>query len=587
MAVRSLVPEAMGTADAHAAFAALIQHLSNPQAFARVEAGLSAPAEVVQTHASAVLLTPKRAYKLKKPEDLGFLDYSTPQLRRHFCQLEVRLNTHLAPGIYLGVAAIIRLADGGARFTRIYHVDEDEVPLPGDAADGGVVIDYAVVMVRVPEDATLDALVRSGHLTPKLVAEVARFVAAFHSSARTDEQISRFGTLEVVRANWEENLDQMRPYVGRTLTQATNLRITRYIRAFMERRADLFRARVRNGRIRDCHGDLRLQHVYRLGKRNSRPRLAILDCIEFNERFRCGDVASEIAFLAMELTAAGRADLARAFVQAYIAASGDAALQEMLPFYLCYRACVRGKVTSFLLDQPEVADAEREAATHQAATFFELAARYAAGPTHPVLVLVGGVMGTGKSTIAAALHTALGWSILSSDMTRKRLAGLDPAAPQDTPFERGIYSPEFTQRTYQALQQEADALLREGHAEIVDASFSRQRERDALLSTARERRTDALFVECVAPRDVVLARLAARWRRRSTGSGRPGVTDALGASDGRPELYDLQRARWEPVPSDRTACGRHIRLDTSQAEARCVEQVLDTLDVPRLACWLT
>lgn len=576
----------MGTADAHADLAALIQHLSKPQAFARVEAGLNAPAEVVQTHASAVLLTPKRAYKLKKPEDLGFLDYSTPQLRRHFCQLEVRLNTHLAPSIYLGVAAVIRLVNGSVRFTRIYRVEVDEVPLPGDTVDGGVVIDYAVVMVRVPEDATLDALVRSGRLAPELVAEVARFVAEYHSSARTDEKISRFGTLEVVCANWEENFAQMRPYVGRTLTPAADLRITRYIRAFMEHRADLFRARVHAGRIRDCHGDLRLQHVYRLGKCNSRPRLAILDCIEFNERFRCGDVASEIAFLAMELDAAGRADLARAFVQAYIAASGDAALQEVLPFYLCYRACVRGKVTSFLVDQPEVADAERDAATRQATAFFELAARYASGPTRPVLVLVGGVMGTGKSTIAAALHTALGWSILSSDVTRKRLAGLDPTAPQDTPFERGIYSPEFTQRTYQALQQESDALLREGHAVIVDASFSRRRERDSLLALARKRGADVLFVECVAPRDVVLARLAARWRRRSTGTSRPRVTDALGASDGRPELYDLQRARWEAVPSDFTACCKHIRLDTSHAEARCVEQVLDTLDVSRLACWL-
>ncbi|HZC76525.1 MAG TPA: AAA family ATPase, partial [Ktedonobacterales bacterium] len=411
----------------------MMQDLSRPQAFAQVESGLRAPAEIVQTHASGVLLTPKHAYKLKKPEDLGFLDYSTPQLRRHFCQLEVRLNTHLASDIYLGVAAVIRLVDGGVRFTRIYRVDVEDVPLLGDTVDGGVVIDYAVVMMRVQEEATLDALLRSGRLTPELVAVVACFVAAFHGSAHTDEQISRFGTLAVVRANWEENFAQMRPYVGRTLTPATDLRITRYIRAFMERRADLFRTRVRAGRIRDCHGDLRLQHVYRLGKSNSRPRLAILDCIEFNERFRCGDVASEIAFLAMELNAAGRADLARTFIQAYVAASGDAALQEVLPFYLCYRACVRGKVASFLLDQPEVADAEREAAARQAATFFELAAQYASGPTRPVLMLVGGVMGTGKSTIAAALHTALGWPILSSDVARKRLAGLDLTTPQDTP----------------------------------------------------------------------------------------------------------------------------------------------------------
>jgi aminoglycoside phosphotransferase family enzyme/predicted kinase len=571
--------------DQRAVFASMIQELVRPEAFARIEAAPVAPATAVQTHASAVLLTSQGAYKLKKPENLGFLDYSTPELRRHFCQLEVRLNTRRAPGIYLGVAPVIRLPDGCLRFTRIRQ--PDDVPMPGETVDGGRTVDFAVAMVRLPEEATFDSLVRTGQLTPELLAAAACYVDAFHDSARADAQVAHFGTPGVIRGNWEENFDQMRPYIGRTLTMPTYERIATYVHAFMARRAALFEERVRDGRIRDCHGDLRLQHIYRFGSPyDATSRLAILDCIEFNERFRCSDVASEIAFLAMELDIAGRADLARAFIQTYVSASGDDTLREVLPFYLCYRACVRGKVASFLLDQPEIPCAQRDVATRQAAAFFELAAQYASGPARPVLVMIGGVMGTGKTTTAASLHAALGWPVLSTDPMRKRLAGLDPAAPQDAAFERGIYSPAWTARTYCALQREADTLLRGGHAVILDASFMRQSDREAMRAIARKRGADALFVECTAPREVVLARLAARWARRTTGRGRDGGAAVSDASDGRPELFDQQRARWEPVAGGCATSDKYLVIDTSRSEVRCIEQLLDALDAPRLACWL-
>lgn len=577
--------------DQRAAFASMIQELVRPEAFALIEVAPVTSAAVVQTHASAVLLTAQRAYKLKKPVNLGFFDYSTAELRRHFCQLEVRLNTNSAPGIYLGVAPVIRLADGCLRFTDIRQ--PDDVPLPGESVDGGQIVDYAVAMVRVPEEDTFDSLLRTGQLTPELLAEAACYVAAFHSSARADEHVAHFGTLEVVGGNWEENFDQMRPYIGRTLTMSTYEYIATYIRAFMASRVALFEGRVRDSRIRDCHGDLRLQHIYRLGGgRDATSRLAILDCIEFNERFRYGDVASEIAFLAMELDITGRADLARAFVEAYVAASGDDTLQELLPFYLCYRACVRGKVMSFLLDQPEVSCAQREAAAREATALFELAAHYASGPAQPMLVMIGGVMGTGKTTVVASLHAALGWPALSTDRIRKRLAGLDPAVPQDSAFQQGIYSAEWTARTYRALQQEAGMLLQRGHAVILDASFMLQSEREMMRATARQWGVGVLFVECIAPREVVLERLAARWAYRTMGTmgtmgkGRNGGAGGSDASDGRPELYDLQRARWEPVADMRSVHDKYLVLDTSLPEAQCIEQILDVLGAPRLACWL-
>ena len=285
------------------------------------------------------------------------------------------MNRRLAPHVYLGVAPIVADNEGQFRFGPTSA--PEEVPLPGTPLDGGHVVDYAVVMVRLPDEAMLESRVRAGTATPSLLAEIARFVAAFHAALPTTEYIASFGRLEVIRGNWEENFEQMRPSIGRTLDAETYERIVAYIHRFLDARAALFASRVRDGYIRDCHGDLRLQHIYILDA-DARPQqassLAILDGIEFNEHFRYSDVASEVAFLAMELEAAHRPDLSRAFVDSYVTATGDDALREVLPFYMCYRACVRGKVASFQLDEAEVPPTQRESARRQAAALFGLAA---------------------------------------------------------------------------------------------------------------------------------------------------------------------------------------------------------------------
>src|SRR6266571_3060379 len=330
-------------------FATMLNALARPEAFPdavspgdRSQKGYysdDGPIAVIQTHASAVVLTPDRVYKLKKPKDFGFFDYSTPALRRHFCGQEVRLNTRLAPQVYLGIAPVLLFADKRFCFGPVFL--PDDVPLPGDMLDGGHVVDYAVVMVRLPNEATLEFQVRAGTANPSRLSELARYVAAFHATSHTDEHIASFGGPDVIRGNWKENFEQMRPYIGRTLDAATYDQIVGYIRRFLEGRSALFASRVRDGHIRACHGDLRLQHVYLL---DGGSRLAILDGIEFNERFRYSDVTIEVAFLTMELDAAGRSDLSRAFVDSYVAATDDEALRELLPFYTCYRA-VHGSVT--------------------------------------------------------------------------------------------------------------------------------------------------------------------------------------------------------------------------------------------------
>src|SRR6266568_2357411 len=327
-------------------FTTMLQMLAQPAAFQGTVSGGDwfqkgsspdhEPITVIQTHASAVVLTASRVYKLKKPKNFGFFDYSTPALRRHFCQQEVLLNARLAPQVYLGVAPVLLFSDDRLRFGPTFPTGD--VPLPGTMLDGGRVVDYAVVMLRLPDEATLEFRVRTGTASPSRLQEIARYVAAFHATSPTDAHIASFGGVEVIRGNWEENFAQMKPYLDRSLDALTYHRIVEYIHHFLDERTALFTSRVRDGRIRDCHGDLRLQHVYVLDEPDfPAHRLAILDGIEFNERFRYSDVASEIAFLAMELEAAGRDDLSRVFVDGYVAETGDEALREILPFYICYR----------------------------------------------------------------------------------------------------------------------------------------------------------------------------------------------------------------------------------------------------------
>lgn len=561
-------------------FTAMLHALTLPGAFPFALPD-KRPVSVIQTHASAVLLTPELVYKLKKPKNFSFFDYSTPALRRHFCEQEVRLNLRLAPHVYLGVAPVLACPGGRFCFGPTFH--SGDLPLPGAALPGGEVVDFAVVMVRLPDEATLESRLRTGTAPPSLLAQIANYVATFHRMTQTDAYIASFGSLDVIRGNWEENFEQMKPYTGNTLATATYQRIVEYVHSFLGKRSSLFASRVRDGRIRDCHGDLRLQHIYILDEEQDAtqqlPRLAILDGIEFNERFRYSDVASEVAFLAMELDAAGRSDLSRMFVDTYIAEAGDDALREVLPFYSCYRACVRGKVLSFQLDEPEVPERQREAVHQEATSLFELAARYASGPIGPKVVMIGGLMGTGKSTLALAFQQALGWKLFSSDAVRKHLAEIDPAEPRADGFGQGLYNSEWTRRTYEGLRAEMSAALSKGHSVLLDASFVRRADRVSIGEGAAAHGADVLFVECLCPREVALERLTQRWKRRLE---KPERLSRQGspASDGRPDLYDAQCAVWEAFLADAEPGIQHIAVATNVPLSVTFERVLDLLSSP-------
>jgi hypothetical protein len=407
-------------------------------------------------------------------------------------------------------------------------------------------------MRRLPADRWLSRLLDRGEATPELMRRIARRIAAFHAGAATDERIRRLGGLETVRRNTGENFSQTREYVGLTIDAATFDRVEAYTEAFLEVNQALFARREREGRIRDCHGDL---HADQICVENG---IAFIDCIEFNERFRYSDLAADIAFPAMDVEYHGAGALADELVREYVAASGDEGALAVLGFYRCYRAFTRGKVRSFRLRQ-ELAGAERRLVIEQASRYFDLAGRYARLEP-PFLLAVGGLMGTGKTTVAGGVGLRLGAAVLSSDVVRKELAGLAPDERRAEPWGGGIYTGEFTERTYAELRRRAGQLLGAGSAVIVDASYRLPAWRSELREAARAAGARFLFLQVVCPISVARERLA----------GRRG-----GASDGRPELLAAQAEAFTP-PTELPAAER-IEIDSSATADATVRAALGAI----------
>jgi aminoglycoside phosphotransferase family enzyme len=326
----------------------LIQALLDPKVYPEP----TQKVELRQTQMSYVFLTDDYAYKIKKPVDFGFLDYTTLAKRLACCRKEVELNRRLCPHAYLGVVPVTS-AQGQIRF-----------------GGKGKIEEYAVKMRRLPQAATMDTLLAANQVTPEMIVQVAAKLAEFHEKAATSATISAFGSTEAVTENAVENFTQTEKYIGITITWHTYQRLKVYTEGFIKANTSLFRKRVSDGRIRDCHGDLHAAHICFCNG------ICIYDCIEFNDRFRYCDVVSEIAFLAMDLDHYGRADLADGFVDAYIEKSGDGELRQLLNFYKCYRAYVRGKVACFQYDDPYISEQEKEKALNTAKGYFELAESY-------------------------------------------------------------------------------------------------------------------------------------------------------------------------------------------------------------------
>jgi len=315
--------------------------------------------ELVQTQMSFIFLAGEYVYKIKKPVNLGYLDYTTLEKRHFFCHQELELNRRLCPDVYLAVVPITMSLRGAKRRSNLLRIEGQ-----------GEAIEYAVKMKQLPQDRMMDVLLPRGQVTLEMVARVAEKLVNFHQKAETNSQIAAFGRLDVIRHNCDENFAQTEKYIGISITAEEYQHIKNYTNNFIDSNASLFNKRVREGKIRDCHGDLHAAHVCFTDD------ICIYDCIEFNDRFRYSDVASEIAFLAMDLDRYQQAGLSRHLVNTYVELSHDEELLKLLNFYKCYRAYVRGKVESFKLDDPYIPEEEKAKVLTAVRSYFQLAESY-------------------------------------------------------------------------------------------------------------------------------------------------------------------------------------------------------------------
>jgi len=326
----------------------MIQALLNPEIYPEKPPSI----EMIQTQMSFILLAGDYVYKIKKPVNLGYLDYTSLDKRKFYCDKEVELNQRLCPDDYLGVVPISGNKQGFI--------------IGGDSE----AIEYAVKMRHLPADRMLDVLLSQNRVSHEVIGLIAKKMADFHNTAETSADISSFGKLDTIIQNTEENFSQTEKYFDIAISEDTYSRIMNYTRQFIKAKSNLFKKRVSENRMRDCHGDLHSAHICLTDK------ICIYDCIEFNDRFRYCDVASEIAFLAMDMDYHGHSELSRDFINSYVEESRDRKIPKLLDFYKCYRAYVRGKVNCFKLDDPHVSEKEKEITQATAKRYFELAESY-------------------------------------------------------------------------------------------------------------------------------------------------------------------------------------------------------------------
>lgn len=499
----------------------------------------TAGVRLVETHVSFIFITDHFVYKVKKGVNFGFLDFTTLEKRRFYCEEEVRLNRRLCPEIYLGVVEV-REAAGGASF-----------------AGGGKVIDYAVKMKRLPEERMLVHLLQRGEAGIEDMTRIASVLAAFHARAQRNPRIDACGATSVIRGNWEENFRQTAPFVGVTISASELAQIRRWVERFLAEHENAFLLRVAGGFIRECDGDLHSGNICLTD------RICIFDCIEFNERFRFIDTAADLSFLLMDLEYAGRPDLCGALLAAYQRATGDIGMGALLDFYKMYRAFVRGKVISLRLNEPGVPDQELAALRLSASRYFRLARGYTfRGALAPSLILTCGVMGSGKSTLARQLGLELGLMLQRSDVVRKRIAGETRRVAAD-PYPAGIYTKEMDRATYLALLDEAKRELSRGRGVIIDATFRRAGDRELFRELAGTLGAPFFIMETHCPEPQIRERLEARR------------LDPHEVSDGRWEHFHRQQAEFEP-----TAPGESIRIDTTLPLAAGVDLALREMGLP-------
>jgi aminoglycoside phosphotransferase family enzyme/predicted kinase len=490
----------------------LIQALLNPAGYDHAVRNI----HVVETHISWVILTGPYAYKIKKPVNLGFLDFSTLDKRRFYCEEELRLNRRLAEALYLGV-----------------------IPISGSPASprlngSGEAIEYAVKMIQFSEEARLDRMLARGELQAMHIDLLAQELAAFHGRIAIAGNDKSFGNPEHVREPVTQNFTQIRSRLEPP-DQPQLQRLENWSEAAFAELRETFENRKRLGFIRECHGDAHLANMVWLDE-----RVTFFDCLEFSDNLRWIDTMSEVAFLTMDLEDRGRVDLARRALNTYLEHTGDYEGLAVFGFYQVYRAMVRAKVACIRSCQGDLSDEEKRRVREEYLGYANLAERYTQ-TQRAALIITHGLSGSGKTWLSQQLLESLGTIRLRSDVERKRLHGLAPHARSGSALDSGIYTVEAGRRTYARLAELAQTILRAGYPVIVDAAFLKRHQRDQLRVVADQMRIPFAILDVQTPESILRARLQQRSRQSRE------------ASEADQAVLDRQLSTREPLTADEQA----------------------------------
>ncbi len=462
------------------------------------------PTDIIhkQTHISDVFLAGDRVYKVKKPVNLGFLDFSTLEKRYKFCCEEVRLNQRLTSDIYLGVENITR--------------DNGNYGLNSSGHTSGQTIDYAVKMRRLPDESTLKAMLMSNNIKEAFIDALTRTLADFYKkSAAEQKDMEPFGSVEVIERNCRENFAQLPVFSDTGSIQSKLHIIKNTTHMFLDRHQGLFERRIKNGHICDTHGDLKAEHVY------DYRGVQILDCIEFNQRFRYQDTACDLAFLVMDMEFLGYRPAALYLLSQYVKTTHDPDLMQVIDFYKCYRAMVQVKVQHLQIDSmPPQEDTRKATHIHKMEDYMDLAYQYAVKMACPVIWVVCGMIATGKSTVAKKLASLFSLPCIRSDEVRKSLFEALPDKMEQTGFEKGMYAPEATSLVYGKMLMTAQTDLEKGRSVILDATCRNRKERQDMLQLAADTGANIIFVECRCPDRETQKRLRNREHQSTVSDAR-------------------------------------------------------------------
>ncbi|MBD3285223.1 AAA family ATPase [candidate division WOR-3 bacterium] len=497
----------------------LLQAMNNPDFYPhRVK-----KVRMEQTHTAWVFLTGTRAYKVKKPVNFGFLDFSTLKKRKEFCTREVELNRELSD-LYIGVEPLSKDDKGNLR-------------LGGTEEDA---IEYTVVMREIPQEDMMSVKMEEGKVYYETINELAQNIARFHKQAKTSGEITEQGSLESVRFNWEENFTQTENVRDVTIGKDDFAFIKGKIERFLSENAKAFRAREDEGMIRYCHGDLHSGNVF-----ISDDKIHIFDRIEFNLRFACSDTAADLAFMTMDLDYHNNRGLSDFLLDRYLEYTGDWGMLRFHDFFRCYRAYVRGKVTGFMLSQNP---SRPEEIKDKARSYFDLAGIYASTLfDKPKLMVFYGLPGTGKSFISARTRDFTNAVHLRSDLLRRGLAGVTYNQHHYADFGQELYSRGVSEKVYEGLRERSVRYLSQGQSVILDATYGKAERRRRLAETMGKLGIDTYFIRCQAPDDVVRERIESRDRK-----------DPL--SDATWDIYQKMKEGFEPE--------EHIDFSILQTDSR-------------------